>query len=510
MRTLNGVLVLGAANGQLIPGFGILPASIQNTVLNTVKNTVQSATGIDTTAFVSDEALISILSDPKTTDPMSWDEEFLTPLVENVENGAELIAYTQMAQGIAEEGAVALAAVGITSPADLNSATMAQALGVIVESDPAFEQVLMDTFNADGSFDSIDDVLSDLTAGFDDVVENYADELADPTQWDAIMLSNIMTQFVESSTIAGDYISADMITQAADYAEQGLTMADEAGLADLNSDNLLADLMAPLEVCTGTLDAARTLGIQTLRGILDFDAAKFMESLAKLIGDGAQCYEAYKSLTADGATEETIVDQVLEYAPYPFMAIEKYYKLSDSYETIQVDYRHLVIDINALFYVYAPLMETSYVQYGRSVSRGISDNIWPKVGQFVEEGRMLYNTVLEDIPVLENYQLNQVILKQYLNVAHNHWGYVVDGFQALDKMGIDQIEQMVRKSKKTPSTTPATKPKPDQTKPNGATESTDTPTDTKPNFWQRVNGAIQLNQEKSKQWWQNLVNRVRN
>ena len=30
------------------------------------------------------------------------------------------------------------------------------------------------------------------------------------------------------------------------------------------------------------------------------------------------------------------------------MAIEKYYKLTDSIETIQVDYRHLVIDISAL------------------------------------------------------------------------------------------------------------------------------------------------------------------
>ena len=28
------------------------------------------------------------------------------------------------------------------------------------------------------------------------------------------------------------------------------------------------------------------------------------------------------------------------------MAIEKYYKLSDSYEILQVDYRHLAIDIN--------------------------------------------------------------------------------------------------------------------------------------------------------------------
>jgi len=505
MRTLNGALVLGAANGQLIPGFGILPASIQNTVLNTVKSTVESVTGVDTTEFVSDDALISILSDPKTTDPMSWDEEFLTPLVENVENGAEIIAYTQMAQGLAEEGAVALAEVGITSPADLNSESMAAALGVIVESDPAFEQVLMDTFNADGSFSSIDDVLTDLTAGFDDVMETYADDLADPTTWSADTFTNIMTDFVASSTIAGDYITPDMINQAATYADQGLTAASDAGLADLSSGNLLAELMAPLEVCTGTLDAARTLGIQTLRGILDFDAAKFMESLAKLIGDGAQCYEAYKSLTSeDGAADPTIIDQVLEYAPYPFMAIEKYYKLTDSIETIQVDYRHLVIDINALFYVYAPLLETSYVQFGRSVSRGLSDNIWPKVGQFAEEGRTLYNTALEDIPVLENYQMNQLVMKHYLNVVHNHWGYVVDGFQALDSMGLDQIEQILRKSqskKTTPTTTD---------KPNEPTESNDSTTETKPNFWQRLNIAVQVNQEKSKQWWLNLVNRVRN
>jgi len=273
----------------------------------------------------------------------------------------------------------------------------------------------------------------------------------------------------------------------------------------LSSGNLLAELMAPLEVCTGTLDAARTLGIQTLRGILDFDAAKFMESLAKLIGDGAQCYEAYKSLTSeDGAADPTIIDQVLEYAPYPFMAIEKYYKLTDSIETIQVDYRHLVIDINALLYVYAPLLETSYVQFGRSVSRGLSDNIWPKVGQFAEEGRTLYNTALEDIPVLENYQINQLVMKHYLNVVHNHWGYVVDGFQALDSMGLDQIEQILRKSqskKPTPTTTD---------KPNEPTESNDSTTDTKPNFWQRLNIAVQVNQEKSKQWWLNLVNRVRN
>ena len=37
-------------------------------------------------------------------------------------------------------------------------------------------------------------------------------------------------------------------------------MATDAGLADLSSENLLAQLTAPLEVCYGTLDAAQSLG----------------------------------------------------------------------------------------------------------------------------------------------------------------------------------------------------------------------------------------------------------
>ena len=58
------------------------------------------------------------------------------------------------------------------------------------------------------------------------------------------------------------------------------------------------------------------LGIETLKGILKFDAGKFMESLSKLIGDGVQCYEAYSALTAGESTGETpaepgLVDQIL-------------------------------------------------------------------------------------------------------------------------------------------------------------------------------------------------------
>ena len=110
MRTFSGALgkmrlicwiyniVVLCANGQLIPGFGLLPSSIQNTVVSTVKNKVQSATGIDTTTYVSDDVLVSILSDPKTTDPMSWDAEFLTPIVANVPNGDQIVAYTELAQ----------------------------------------------------------------------------------------------------------------------------------------------------------------------------------------------------------------------------------------------------------------------------------------------------------------------------------------------------------------------------------------------------------------------------
>ena len=105
-----------ATNGQLIPGLGLLPQSIQNTVVNTVKSTVESVAGVSTEDFVSDEALLTILTDPKTTDPLSWDAEFLTPLVENVPNGDNIIAYTEIAQSFAEDGIDALASVGITSP----------------------------------------------------------------------------------------------------------------------------------------------------------------------------------------------------------------------------------------------------------------------------------------------------------------------------------------------------------------------------------------------------------
>ena len=112
-KTQNLVLV---TNGQLIPGLGLLPQSIQNTVVNTVKSTVESVAGVSTEDFVSDEALLTILTDPKTTDPLSWDAEFLTPLVENVPNGDNIIAYTEIAQSFAEDGIDALASVGITSP----------------------------------------------------------------------------------------------------------------------------------------------------------------------------------------------------------------------------------------------------------------------------------------------------------------------------------------------------------------------------------------------------------
>jgi len=228
-----------------------------------------------------------------------------------------------------------------------------------------------------------------------------------------------------------------------------------------------------------------------------------MESLAKLIGDGAQCYEAYKTLTAEeGASDTTLIDQVLAYAPYPFMAIEKYYKLSDSYEILQVDYRHLAIDINGFFYVYEPLMQKSYIQYARSVSRGLADNIWPKVGGFAEEMRLFYNIMLEDIPVAENYQLSQLELKNILNVAYNHWGFVIDGITALDQMGIDQIEQILRKSKNMPTTTTTT------SKP-FTTSLIDTTND-KRGFWPNVTSKIKSSQANTKQWWVNLVNQIQN
>ena len=96
---------------------------------------------------------------------------------------------------------------------------MASALSVIVESNPQFEEVLMTTFNGDGSFASVDDILIDLTAGFDDVKDNYGPILEDPTSWNAETFTNIMTDYVASSAIASSVVTAEMINSAAAYAD---------------------------------------------------------------------------------------------------------------------------------------------------------------------------------------------------------------------------------------------------------------------------------------------------
>jgi len=473
MRAVSSALVL-AANGQLIPGLGLLPQSIQNTVINTVKSTVESVAGVSTEDYVSDEALLTILTDSKTTDPLSWDAEFLTPLVENVPNGDNIIAYTEIAQGFAEDGIDALASVGITSPADLSSETMASALSVIVDSNPQFEEVLMSTFNGDGSFTSVDEILVDLTAGFDDVKDNYGPTLEDPANWSAETFTNIMTDYVASSAIASSVVTTEMINSAATYADTGLTMATDAGLADLSSENLLAELTAPLEVCYGTLDAAQSLGVETLKGILKFDAGKFMESLSKLIGDGVQCYEAYSALTAgETPANPGLVDQILEYVPYPFMALEKYYKVSDLAEDLSISYKHLIADTKGYFMVYGSITEESYIEYARFISRAIQDNLYPKFSSVMDVTRITYNTLLEDIPVVENYQLSELDMQKYLVIANNHLTYLVDGLTTLDKMGFGQVEKIICKNvNKSADTQPDTAVKQPETTTSSTTTTT--------------------------------------
>ena len=96
---------------------------------------------------------------------------------------------------------------------------MAGALSVIVDSNPQFEEVLMSTFNADGSFASVDEILVDLTAGFDDVKDSYGPILEDPANWNAETFTNIMTDYVASSAIASAVVTSDMIDSAAAYAD---------------------------------------------------------------------------------------------------------------------------------------------------------------------------------------------------------------------------------------------------------------------------------------------------
>ena len=55
------------------------------------------------------------------------------------------------------------------------------------------------------------------------------------------------------------------------------------------------------------------------------------------------------------------------------------------------------------------------------------DNLYPKLSNVIDETRVTYNTLLEDIPVVENYQLSELDMQKYLVIANNHLTYLVDG-----------------------------------------------------------------------------------
>lgn len=53
--------------------------------------------------------------------------------------------------------------------------------------------------------------------------------------------------------------------------------------------------------------------------------------------------------------------------------------------------------------------------------------MYPKLSNVIDETRVTYNTLLEDIPVVENYQLSELDMQKYLVIANNHLSYLVDG-----------------------------------------------------------------------------------
>ena len=52
--------------------------------------------------------------------------------------------------------------------------------------------------------------------------------------------------------------------------------------------------------------------------------------------------------------------------------------------------------------------------------------MYPKLSHVIDETRITYNTLLEDIPVVENYQLRELDMQKYLVIANNHITYLVD------------------------------------------------------------------------------------
>jgi len=451
-----GGFVLGAANGQLLGALNLMPASIQTTVVSSIQAQVISVAqgagftelaGVPIADVITTDALTTVLTDPAATNPLAWDEAFLTAVLPFDEaTNEQYIAYVQTGQTFANEASAMLSDAGIASVEDLTSGGVQGLLTSVISSDPAIEAALIGALDPDGSQGlTVDQITADLSSGFDTIQNDYGDILNDPTQLTPENISNILNAAVSSSSILGSVVTADVIQQAADTIGGGVQQVMDSGLVDASADgfdvsSLMADLTQPLEVCYSTLDATQTLLTPSLSGLLNFDRNAFIANLGQLFSDGIQCGKNYAEFSG---TDISAYEQYLDYSSYLFVGIEKYFKVTDGVSDVKDELKDFRNNVENFMKTIEPYMENSYLQYAELLLDGTVQLLIPQAEDLVLAAVTLYNDALSDIPVAMDYRITANTVIDHIAVAEVYINLVNNELKSLGSFGGKMIENLI-------------------------------------------------------------------
>ena len=138
--------------------------------------------GVPIADVITADALTTVLTDPVATNPLAWDENFLTAVLPfDADTNEQYIAYVQTGQTFANEATTMLADAGIANVEDLTSGSVQGLLTAVISSDPAIQEAVMGALDPNGEM-TLDDITSDIASGFDTIQNDYGDILNDPTQ----------------------------------------------------------------------------------------------------------------------------------------------------------------------------------------------------------------------------------------------------------------------------------------------------------------------------------------
>jgi len=213
-----------------------------------------------------------------------------------------------------------------------------------------------------------------------------------------------------------------MITSASEQIGSGIEQVVASGIVDSSGagfdlSSMMADLTQPLEVCYSTLDATQKLLTPSLSGILNFDRNAFIANLGQLFSDGIQCGKNYAEFSG---TDISAYEQYLDYGSYLFVAIEKYFKITDGLSDVKDEYKDFRNNVENFFKTIDPYMEESYLQYAELLLDGTVQLLIPQAEDMILASVTLYNDALSDIPVVMDYRITVNTVVDHLAIAETY------------------------------------------------------------------------------------------